>query len=376
MATPSGAISFEDIRTEFGQPSANNSLNNYYSNGPALEAPLANVPASGAISMSELRIIEKTSGSGDRVNAASGVPNGTNLIFFTNGDCYSNDTGTAALYVPSSRTGATTLVVSSGHNISGKSGAGGQGQGVTHSDNGNAAGTGSTTAGQAGGPAIQLASTTHFDNNGNLYGGSGGGAGGSAFGAPNTGFNSNGITCTTTNLKGIVTNTNGSTRFTIGTGGSGGGGGNNPASQSDGSGGGAGGGGHATNFANGNRSVTQTGTQCTANTSYFTDRSVKMVANGNSGGVASGGGSGFGGHTNGSSGGGNGNSGSNTTAANGNQSFPLISENGNSVDNLSGVGGDGASGGAVGNAITGWNSYSVTVHGIASSQGSFNGGIG
>ena len=375
MATPSGAISFEDIRTEFGQPSANNSLNNYYSGGPALGAPLANVPASGAISMSELRIIEKTGGSGDRVNVGSGVPNGTHIIFTTTGDCYSNTTGTAALLVPSGRTGATTLVVASGHNISGKSGAGGQGQGVTHSDNSNAAGTGSTTAGAAGGPAIQLASTTHLDNNGNLYGGSGGGAGGSAFGAPITGFISNGITCTTTDLKGIVTNTNGSTRFTIGTAGSGGGGGNNPASQSDGAGGNLGGGGHTTNFANGNRSVTQSGTQCTANTSYFTDRSVKMVASGNAGGVGSGGGSGFGGHTNGSSGGGNGNAGSNTTAANGSTNFPTISENGNSVSNLSGVGGDGASGGAVGNAITGWNSYSVTVHGIVSTQGSFNGGI-
>ena len=61
MATPSGAISFEDLRTEFGQPQANNSLSNYYSGGPALGAPLANVPASGAASMSALRSIEKTS---------------------------------------------------------------------------------------------------------------------------------------------------------------------------------------------------------------------------------------------------------------------------------------------------------------------------
>ena len=71
MATPSGAISFENIRTEFGQPQANNSLSNYYSGGSALGAPLANVPASGAISMSQLRIIEKTSNSGNQINCST-----------------------------------------------------------------------------------------------------------------------------------------------------------------------------------------------------------------------------------------------------------------------------------------------------------------
>ncbi len=375
MATPSGAISFEDIRTEFGQPSANNSLNNYYSGGPALGAPLANVPASGAISMSELRIIEKTGGSGDRVNVGSGVPNGTHIIFTTTGDCYSNTTGTAALLVPSGRTGATTLVVASGHNISGKSGNGGNGQAVTYSDiTANAAGTGTAGNGTAGGPAIQLASTTHLDNNGALFGGCGGGGGGSAFGMPQTGFIDNGITCTTTNLKGIVTNTNGSTRFTIGTAGGGGGGGNNPASQSDGSGGSAGGGGHTTNFANGNQVTVTSGTQCTANTSYFSQRTVRLVANSNAGGVPGGGGSGFAG-AGGGDGGGNGNAGNSTTALNGTHNFPTVSANGNSVSSGTGSNADGASGGAVGNAITGWNSYSVTVHGIVSTQGSFNGGI-
>ena len=308
MATPTGAISFENIRSEFGTSQSNNSLNNYYSGGSALGAPLANVPASGQISMSQLRNIEKTSNNGDRVNVASGVPNGTSLLFFTNGNCYSNTTGTAALYVPSGRTGATTVTIS--HSIAGKGGTGGAGQAVSYSDNSNASGTGSAGDGAVGGPAVKLQSNTHLDNNGTIRAGSGGGGGGSAFGAPITGFISNGITCTTTDLKGIVTNTNGSTRFTIGTGGSGGGGGNsNISNAADGGGGNAGGGGHTTNFANGNRSTTEGGTQCTVNSSYFNNRSVKMVANGNTGGVPGGGGSGFGGNTNGRDGGSDGNAG-------------------------------------------------------------------
>ena len=374
MATPSGSISFENIRSEFGQPQANNSLSNYYSGGPALGAPLANVPPNGAISMSQLKIIEKRSASGDRVDAAGGVPNGTHLIFVTSGNCYSNTTGTAALTLPSGRTGASTVVIN--HQIAGKGGTGGAGQAVSFSDNSNASGTGSAGDGAVGGPAVKLQSTTHLDNNSNIRAGSGGGGGGSAFGAGVTSFIDNGITCTTTDLKGIITNTNGSTRFTIGTGGSGGGGGNsNITNSADGGGGNAGGGGHATNFANGNRSATESGTQCTANTSFFNQRSIKMVANGNAGGTPGGGGSGFGGNTNGASGGSDGNAGGNTGAANGSISFPTISDNGNTVSTLTGQGGDGGAAGGAGNAIQGWNSFSQTVHGIASTQGTFTGGI-
>ena len=374
MATPSGAISFENIRTEFGQPQANNSLNAYYSGGPALGAPLSNVPSSGAISMSELRIIEKTSGSGDRVNAASGVPNGTHLIFFTNGNCYSNTTGTAALSLPSGRTGASTIVVN--HQLAGKGGNGGAGQAVSHTANSNAAGTGSAGNGATGGAALEVASVVHIDNNSNIRAGSGGGGGGSAFGAPYSGLISNGITCNSTNLKGIITNTNGSTAFTIGTGGGGGGGGNSNISNSaDGGGGNAGGGGHTTNFANGNREVTNNGSQCGVNASYFQSRQVRMVANATAGGVPGGAGSGFGGNTPGASGGSDGNAGGSTSAANGSTNFPTISENGSSVSNLSGVGGDGGAGGPAGNAIQGWNSYAQTVHGIASTQGTYTGAI-
>ena len=182
MATPTGAISFENIRTEFGTSQSNNSLNNYYSGGSALGAPLSNVPSSGQISMSQLRNIEKTSNNGDRVNVASGVPNATSLLFFTNGNCYSNTTGTAALYVPSGRSGATTVTIS--HSIAGKGGTGGAGQAVTYSDSSNASGTGSAGDGAVGGPAVKLQSTTHLDNNGTIRAGSGGGGGGSAFGAP------------------------------------------------------------------------------------------------------------------------------------------------------------------------------------------------
>ena len=262
MTTPTGAISFENIRTEFGQPQANNSLSNYYSGGTALGAPLANVPPNGAIQMNQLKNIDYRNGSGDRVNVANGVPNGTSIIFHTSGTCYSTATGTAALYVPGSRTGATTVVVN--HNVAGRGGSGAQGQGVTFSDNSNASGTGSAGNGENGGTAISLGSPTHLDQNAAVRAGSGGGGGGSAFGAPITGFISNGITCTSTDLKGVVTNTNGSTRFTIGTGGSGGGGGNSSIdNNADAPGGGAGGGGHTTNFANGNRATTEGGTQCT-----------------------------------------------------------------------------------------------------------------
>ena len=60
MTTPTGQISFEDIRTEFGRPQANNEFGEYYSGGNALGAPLANVPSSGAISMSQLRNTAKS----------------------------------------------------------------------------------------------------------------------------------------------------------------------------------------------------------------------------------------------------------------------------------------------------------------------------
>ena len=373
MATPTGAISFENIRTEFGTSQSNNSLNNYYSGGSALGAPLANVPASGQISMSQLRNIEKTSNNGDRVNVASGVPNGTSLLFFTNGNCYSNTTGTAALYVPSGRTGATTVTIS--HSIAGKGGTGGAGQAVSATDNADSAGTGSAGDGAVGGPAVKLQSNTHLDNNGTIRAGSGGGGGGSAFGAPMSSV-TNGIACTITDLKGIITTNNGNTNFTIGTGGSGGGGGNsNISNAADGGGGNAGGGGHTTNFANGNRSTTEGGTQCTVNSSYFNNRSVKMVANGNTGGVPGGGGSGFGGNTNGRDGGSDGNAGASGSAANGTTNFPTISDNGSSISQLSGVGGDGGAGGSAGTAIEGWNSHNQTVNGIASSQGTITGGV-
>jgi len=363
MATTSGAISFEDIRTEFGTPQANNSLNNYYSGGSALGAPLANVAASGAITMSSLRSIEKTQNSGANINAASGVPNGSSLIFFTNGICYSNTTGTAALYVPSSRTGATTVVIN--HSVVGKAGNGGNGQAVTYSDNNPAAPTGTAGDGTGGGAAFHMASPTHMDNNSGLYAGSGGGGGGSAYGTALTNINS-GITCTSTTFKGITTNTTANTLWTVGTGGGGGSAGDSTiANSSDGSVGSAGGGGHTTNFANGNQSVTINGTQCTSNGSYYNARHVKMVSNqGNFN------------NTTGASGGSNGNAGSGQTGTTSNVGFPSLSNNGTTASNIGCNGnGDPSSGGGAGYAIQGWNSYSITVHGITSSQGSFTGNV-
>ena len=361
MATPSGSISFENIRSEFGQPQANNSLSNYYSGGPALGAPLANVPSSGAISMSQLKIIEKTSGGGDRINAANGVPNATHLIFFTNADCFSNTTGTASLYVPSGRTGATSLIIN--HGVYGRSGGGGGGQPVSFSDNGNAQPTGGAGNGGGGGPAVSIGSPCFIDNNSNVYGGSGGGGGGSAYGANITGAIDNGITCASTTFKGITTNTNGSTAFTIGTGGGGGGGGTQPGNISDGGGGSAGGGGHTTNFANGNQSVTTSGTQCTSNSSFFNGRITKMVSNqGNFG------------NTPGGSGGNNGNGGSGRIATSGTISFPTINQNGVSLSSRAVSANGGASnGGGAGASFTGYNTYNQTVHGIASTSGTTNG---
>ena len=361
MTTPTGAISFEDIRTEFGQPQANNSLNNYYSGGSALGAPLANVPASGAISMSELRNTAKISGGGDRHNISSGYPNATNIIFFTNTDCHSNTTGTAALSLPSGRTGATSIIIN--HGVYGRSGNGGSGQSVSHSANSNAAPTGSAGNGGAGGTAVLLQSPAFVDNNSNVYGGSGGGGGGSAYGSNITGAINNGTTCTSTTFKGITTNTNGSTAFTIGTGGGGGSGGGQPGNISDGGGGSAGGGGHTTNFANGNVNVTTSGTQCSSNGSFFNGRIVRMVSN--QGNFS---------NTPGASGGSNGNAGSGRSATSGTVSFPTINANGVSISSRAvSANGDASSGGSAGASFSGFGTHSQTVHGIASTSGSTNG---
>lgn len=374
MTIPNGAASFDNIRSEFGQPQSNVSLSQYYAGGSVLGAPINNVPTSGAISMNQLRGLNLTVTNGQNLDVSNYVNASESIIFKTNGVVYSNSVNTAALGVPSGRTGATTLVLN--HNVSGKGGNGGAGQPVTHSAGSNAAGTGSAGNGSAGGPAIILVSPTFIDNNAAVRAGGGGGGGGSAFGAPNTGNISNGITCTTTNLKGIITNTNGSTNFTIGTGGGGGGGANSQnANASDGSGGGAGGGGHTTNFANGNRNVTSLGTPCTANFNYFSGRTCRMVANSNAAGVGPGASSGFGTNTTGGAGGVDGGAGGGRSAQNGSTNFPTISENGNSVSNLSGVGGDASSGGGVGNAYQGWNSYSTTANGISSTQGTYTGGV-
>ena len=357
MTTPSGAISFENIRTEFGTPQANNSLSNYYSGGSALSAPLANVPSSGQISMSQLKQIRKLSNSGDRVNISSYVNAAESILYFSNGDHYSNSSSTPALTVPGSRTGATTLVIN--HGVYGKSGNGANGQPVTFSDNGNAAPTGTAGNGDAGGTAISLGSPVHVDNNSTVYGGSGGGGGGSAFGANITGGIDNGITCTSSTVKGITTNTNANAAFTIGTGGHGGGGGNQANNNADGAGGGAGGGGHTTNFANGNQAVTNAGIQCSANGSYFNGRTVKLVSNqGNFN------------NTGGANGGSNGGAGSGQTGTSGNVGFPAVSQNGVTINSLPvSSNGDSSSGGGAGNSFSGYNTYNQTVHGIGSTSG-------
>jgi|TARA_B100001093_G_scaffold472087_1_gene494879 hypothetical protein len=374
MTTPTGAISFANLQSEFGGSNPI-SLSEYYSGGSLLGAPLNNVASSGAINMNSLRNVDKRSGSGNQVNVRSGLPNATSCIFITSDTCYSNDSGVAALTVPSGATGATTVVIN--HNIAGKGGSGGQGQGVTNdTSNHDCSPTGSAGNGAGGGPALSLSSPTFVDNNAAIRAGSGGGGGGSAFGGEH-GFISNGITCTTINLKGIITNTNGNTAFLIGSGGGGGAGGNsNITNNADGAGNNAGGGGHATNFTDGNRNVYVTGTQCTANTSYHTGRRVRMVANSNSGSTGNSvGSSGISSACNGGSGGGDGNAGASTNAS-GNLSHPAISENGNSVSSTSATGSpDGGSGGGAGIALQGWNNRATSANGISSTQGTYTGGV-
>ena len=360
MTTPTGAITFQNLQDEFGG-SHPISLSEMYSGGSALGAPLANVPSSGQISMSQLQNIDKRDGNGNQVNIASGVPNSTSVIFTTSGDCYSNSTGVAALTLSGSRSGATTLVIN--HGVYGKSGNGGGGQPVTFSDNSNAAPTGSAGNGGGGGTAISLGSPVHVDNNSTVYGGSGGGGGGSAFGANITGGIDNGITCTSTTLKGITTNTNANSAFTIGTGGAGGGGGNQANNNADGAGGSAGGGGHTTNFANGNQAVTNAGIQCSANGSFFNGRTVKLVSNqGNFN------------NTVGVNGGSNGGAGSSQSGTSGNVGFPAVSQNGVTINSLPvSSNGDGSSGAAAGNSFSGYNTYNQTVHGIGSTSGTTGG---
>ena len=357
MTTPSGAISFENIRSEFGQPQANNSLSNYYSGGPALGAPLANVPASGAISMSQLKSTAKVSANGDRVNIASYVNSGESIIFSSNGTIYSNTTGTAALRVPSGRSGATSIII--GHTVNGRGGHGGSGQAVTDNGNSAPAPTGSAGDGSGGGGAVFIGSPTFVDNNSNVSGGGGGGGGGSSFGGT-TPSASNGITCTSTTLKGITTNTNGSTAFMLGTGGAGGGGG---GGISGGPTGNVGGGGHATNFASANRSIVTTGTQCSSNGIYYSGRITKMVSN--QGNFS---------NTVGASGGNVGNGGGGQTGTSGTENFPTISDNGNSTSSAPVNGnGDSSSAGAAGYSYFGYNTYNTTVHGIGSDSGSKGG---
>lgn len=374
MTTPTGAISFANLQSEFGGSNPI-SLSEYYSGGSLLGAPLNNVAASGAINMNSLRNVDKRTGSGNQVNVRSGLPNATSCIFTTSGVCNTNSTGIAALTVPSGATGATTVVIN--HQVAGKGGNGGAGQAVTNNtSNHDASPSGSAGNGAGGGPALSLSSPTFVDNNSNIRAGSGGGGGGSAFGGEH-GFISNGITCTTINLKGIITNTNGNTAFLIGSAGGGGGGGNsNITNSADGSGGAAGGGGHTTNFTNGNRDSYVAGTQCTANTSYYTGRRVRMVANSNAG-VANGAGgsSGISSACNGGSGGSDGNAGASTNASS-NLSHPAISENGNSVSSTSATGSpDGGSGGGAGIALQGWNNRATSANGISSTQGTYTGGV-
>jgi len=376
MTTPTGAISFANLQSEFGGSNPI-SLSEYYSGGSLLGAPLNNVAASGAINMNSLRNVDKRSGSGNQVNVRSGLPNATSCIFTTSGDCYSNATGTAALTVPSGASGATTVVIN--HNIAGKGGNGGAGQAITYYTigvNTSCTPTGSAGNGAGGGPALSLGSPTFVDNNAAVRSGSGGGGGGSAFGGVDSGALSNGITCDQSNLKGIILNNTGYSYFLVGSAGGGGGGGNsNITNSADGSGGGAGGGGDTANFSNGNKTVWSNSNACALNSSYYSSRRVKMIASNNAGGTPGGGSSGFPG-TNGGSGGSDGNAGAATNAS-GTTSHATLSENGVNYSGPTTATGspDGGSAGGAGLAFQGWNNQSTSANGISSTQGTYTGGV-
>jgi hypothetical protein len=174
MALPgSGALSLDDIQTEFGGTNPIG-LSEYYS-------AAAGVPASGEISIADFY------GTSARVVIPIAVTNATNYVIYDNrgptyvagksdvtltisGNIGSTTTATAALRTGTFASGDTVTIVNNG-SIRAFGGGGGPGGGNPID----------AVPGSAGGHAIDLGFPTTVTNNNLIQGGGGGGGGGGVF---------------------------------------------------------------------------------------------------------------------------------------------------------------------------------------------------
>lgn len=184
----SGAISFNNIQTEFGGANPI-SLNEYYAGGAYVPAGTSGtngaIPASGAISMSQFygtskRITINVTISANTINYSLNVPalsgyvaGQTDVILTINSGVYVYSTNPAnyALMISSSNASDTITVVNNGYIM----GCGGDGEG----NSGPSGGTPTSIPAESGGPAILINSNVTINNtNASAYIGGGGGGGG------------------------------------------------------------------------------------------------------------------------------------------------------------------------------------------------------
>jgi len=186
--TPSGAVSFSDLRTEFVGGSDAISLGDLYRGGSNIRAKhptntadndAASVPESGALDVSDFygqgkgfTFTYSTGGTDQNLSDLFGatdyaVDYPKNVVIPASVTLGTNNTSEYALEVDSG--GAGTITITNNGSIIGAGGAGG-GAGSGNS------GVGS--AGSAGGDAIKVASACTFVNNGSVLAGGGGAGGG------------------------------------------------------------------------------------------------------------------------------------------------------------------------------------------------------
>ncbi len=171
------------INAQFGRASnAQTSMSQLYRGGGIVTSNNTNVPASGAISLSNFynatnQFTYTISTNQTNLNLrdgaiAAGWNQSTQLIVVIDSGVYvsSNSTGTPGLTVSGSFPGGVRLT-NNGF-IVGMGGAGGNGCNVLISN------TGSGTAGSAGGLALSVSAAISITNNGTIGGGGGGGGGG------------------------------------------------------------------------------------------------------------------------------------------------------------------------------------------------------
>lgn len=187
--SPSGAVSFSDLRTEFIGGSGSVPMGGLYRGGSNIRAKAgnnqgtnlaANVPTTGALDVSDFYGQAKGfkytySAGGTDQNASTlfgddyAVDYPKEILIPSSVTLGTNNTSEYALEIDSGASG--TITVTNNGSIIGAGGAGASGGGAN-------SGTGSS--GSAGGDAIKVASACTFVNNGSILagGGGGGGAGG------------------------------------------------------------------------------------------------------------------------------------------------------------------------------------------------------